>query len=131
MIDNQGLYLATYASLGKLTNNATAISKANDAIAKAIESTAPWNNDNGIIKEGSGDAMKTDDGIGFKSIMIRYLHKAALLIDQPDLTDAIREYVNIQYYGLSQLASDDPDHPVQYGRNWLGPYVPSTTQAHM
>lgn len=129
--DNQGLYFAVYAELGFLTSNDTATRIAKDAISVALSSEAPWNSDNGIISEGKGDATKSDDGIGFKSIMIRYLNRVLPWLDDSKIAEAMREYVNIQYYALSQLDSDDKTAPVRFGRNWQGPYTVSTRHAQM
>lgn len=114
-----------------MTNNQTAIDIAKDAIKVALSSAAPWNSDNGIISEGKGDVTQSDDGIGFKSITIRYLVKVMPWIDDEELTQAIKDYVAIQYYALTQLDSDSKENPVQYGRNWQGPYSISTRHAQM
>jgi predicted alpha-1,6-mannanase (GH76 family) len=129
--DNQALYIALYAELGHLTSNTTATDLAKDAIKKAFAASAPWNNAQGIIKEGKGNETVSDDAIGFKSILIRYLQKSIPWLQDDDLTNAITEYVNIQYYALSQLDSDDKNKPLQFGRNWEGPYSSSTDHAQL
>lgn len=129
--DNQALYIALYAQLGHLTNNQTATDLAKRAIEKSLASGAPWNNAQGVIKEGKGDETKSDDGIGFKSILIRYLQKSVPWLQDDELTDAIKEYANIQYYALSQLDSDNKNHPLKFGRNWEGPYKVSTDHAQL
>lgn len=129
--DNQGLYIAVYAELGHLTGNATATRLAQEATRKALLPSAPWNNAKGIIKEAKGDIEKSDDGIGFKSIMIRYLQKSAPWLNSKELVSAIREYINIQYYALTQLDSDSKTSPVRYGRNWEGPFSMSSEHAQV
>ena len=129
-LDNQGLYFATYAALGRLTGNATATEIAKESIKKGI-SSAPWNTKSGWIDEGSGDAAQTNDAIEFKAIMIRYLHRTVGWFNDRELTEAVTGFINIQYYALTQRDSDNKDHPVRYGRNWPGPYAKSTTQAHV
>lgn len=97
----------------------------------ALSPSAPWNNDKGIIREAAGDVEKSDDGIGFKSIMIRYLRPAAALVGDEELSTAVKEYINIQYYALTQLDSDSQTKPVRYGRNWEGPYTMSSEHAQV
>ena len=80
-----------------------------------------WNNPQGIIKEGEGSATASDDSIGFKSILIRYLTKAHPWLADEDVKAAIVRYINIQYWALATLDSDSPSHPIRYGRNWTGP----------
>ena len=131
MADNQALYIALNAQLGYLTHNSTATELAAVAIKKALAPNAPWNNAQGIIKEGRGDVSESDDGIGFKSILIRYLQKSVPWIQDAELATAITEYVNIQYYALSQLDSDYMTHPRKFGRNWEGPFSVSTDHAQL
>lgn len=80
-----------------------------------------WNDPQGIIKEGEGSATASDDSIGFKSILIRYLTKAHPWLTDEDVKAAIVQYINIQYWALTTLSSDSPSHPIRYGRNWTGP----------
>lgn len=63
--------------------------------------------------------------------MIRFLHKSMDWFGDEDLKSAVRYYINIQYYGITQLASDNGSKPVRYGRNWLGPYVLSTDHSQL
>jgi len=111
-IDNIALYIATYAELGYLTSNSTAIQLAETAIVAAMN-TPQWNNNQGIIKEGEGDAIGENDAIGFKSVLIRYLTKAYPWISDNDIKAAILQYINIQYYALVNLASDDKYAPIR------------------
>ena len=129
--DNQALYIALYAELGHLTSNVTATNSAKSAVRKALAPGAPWNNAEGIIKEGKGDETVSNDVIGFKSILIRYLQKSIPWLEDDELSDAITEYANIQYYALSQLNADNKNKPVKFGRNWEGPYKSSTDHAQM
>ena len=124
------MYIATYAQLGYIKNDTAATASAKAAIDAALH-TPLWNDPKGIIKEGKGDVTKSDDGIGFKSIMIRYLNRASEWITDDDLKAAIQQYINIQYYALTQLDSDSKSHPVNYGRNWEGPYNVSTIHAQV
>ena len=88
--------------------------------------TTAWNSDNGIISEGNGDPSAQTNVQGFKAILIRYLHQAYPYLTDSDTKQAIIDYVNIQYYGLSQLDSDSQSQPVNYGRNWTGPGYENT-----
>lgn len=63
--------------------------------------------------------------------MIRYLQKVAPWLADDELVGAITEYVNIQYYALTQLDSNSPTRPVRYGRNWEGPYSMSSDHAQL
>ena len=117
--DNTGLYIAAYAQLGATAKNTTAIELAERTIKAAIQTTQ-WNTPSGFIKEGAGDPAQDDDGVGFKAILIRYLRQAHRYVSK-DVQEAIVDYINIQYYAITQLASNDPSHPVEYGRNWTGP----------
>jgi len=119
-VDNSGLYIAAYAELGHLTKNATATSLA-QRVAIASMNTPIWNTASGINKEGAGDEAASDDSIGFKSIMIRYLHKAYPWFTDEAVKAAVVQYINIQYWALTQLGSDSSTHPIRYGRNWTGP----------
>lgn len=118
MTDNAGLYIAGYSLLGSLTGNDTAIGLAARTARESIN-TPQWNNDQGIIKEGAGSPGR-DDGIGFKAVLIRSLLNSYRFFDK-SLQTAIIDYVNIQYYAVTQLNSDDSKKPTSYGRNWAGP----------
>ena len=63
--------------------------------------------------------------------MIRYLQKSAPWLGDDELVQVITEYVNIQYYALTQLDSDSKTKPVRYGRNWEGPYSMSSDHAQV
>ena len=75
--------------------------------------------------------MEGNDNITFKSILIRALYDSFNYFGDEELKNAVREYINIQYYGVTQLGSDNPAAPVNYGRNWVGPYAASTAHAHL
>jgi len=131
MEDNAGLYIAIYAELGHLTKNSTATGLA-ERTAKAAMSTGQWNTASGIIKEGEGTATGSDDVMGFKSIMIRYLAKVYPWLADEGIKAAIVQYINIQYWALTTLDSDSSTHPVKYGRNWNGPaYTVSSVHAQL
>ena len=82
--------------------------------------TPLWNTAQGAIFEGRGNVTASDDGIGFKSVLIRNLHRVYDWMDA-DVQEAITQYVNIQYWSLVNYDSNDPAQPMQYGRNWTGP----------
>lgn len=109
-----------YAGLGHLTGNATATSLAEKTAIAAMTNDV-WNNPQGIIREGEGSPRESDDSIGFKSILIRYLTKAHPWLSDEKVKAAIVQYINIQYWALTTLDSDSPSHPIRYGRNWTGP----------
>lgn len=127
--DNAALYISTYAQLGYATKNSTATRLAEKAALTAMDTTR-WNDPTGIIKEGQGDAMKDDDGVGFKAILIRALHTAYPWVSSQVQANTV-QYLNIQYYAITQLDSDSKTKPTNYGRNWLGPYVASTSKPNM
>jgi hypothetical protein len=83
--------------------------------------TGVWNTAEGIINEAEGSATASDDAIGFKSILIRYLAKAHPWLSDEGVKAAIVQYINIQYWALTTLSSDAATHPIRYGRNWTGP----------
>ena len=118
--DNIALYLGIYAEIGYLTNNATATSLAEKAIVAAMN-TYTWNTPQGIINESEGPDSESNDAIGFKSIMLRYMHKAYYWISDEDIKSAIVQYVNIQYYAMTHFAADSAVSPIRYTRNWTGP----------
>jgi hypothetical protein len=118
--DNTGLYIAVYAGLGHFTGNSTATSLA-ERTAIAAMNTDAWNTPEGIIDEAEGSATASDDAIGFKSILIRYLTKAHPWLSDENVKAAIVRYINIQYWALTTLSSDAASHPIRYGRNWTGP----------
>lgn len=123
--DNAGLYVAAYADLGNYTNNATAISLA-QATAIAAMVTSDWNTLSGIIFEGDGhNSTKEGFGMTLRSALIRFLHESYAYVDA-DTQAAILQYINVQYYAITQLDSDDPAKPEKYGRNWTGEYKDAT-----
>lgn len=125
------MYIAIYAELGHLTGNSTATGLA-ERTAKAAMSSGQWNTAGGVIKEGEGTATGSDDVMGFKSIMIRCLAKVHPWLADEGIKAAIVQYINIQYWALTTLASNPPTHPVQYGRNWNGPaYTVSSVHAQL
>ncbi len=128
-VDNAGLYIAAYATLGNLTKNSTATSLAQRTAITSM-TTSTWNNPQGIIFEGTGNVTASEDGIGFKAILIRYLHTAYQFFDE-DVQDAIRQYIDIQYCALVNDDSNDPEMPVEYGRNWTGVYEVATGQTQV
>lgn len=128
--DNTGLYISTYALLSSLTSNTTALTLAERTIKEALV-TPGWHNKNGIIKEGAGPAAESNDGIGFRSVLIRGLYRSFGYLKDEQLKAAVLEYINIQYYGLTQSASDSKMVPVNYGRTWAGPFELSTSHAQL
>ena len=126
-VDNVGLYIASYAILGSLTNNDTAI-QLSEQSAVAAMNTYVWNTPQGINKESDGESANSDDSIGFRAILIRYLHKAHPYLQDQSVKDAIVRYINIQYWALTQLSSDDINQPIRYGRNWTGPAFNISTE---
>lgn len=129
--DNTGLYIALYAELGLVTKNSTATQLAERSVIAAM-TTKNWNTAKGINKEGEGPVGSSDNIIGFKSIMIRYLAKAYSWFADVDVKAAILQYVNIQYWAMTTRASDSQSHPVNYGRNWTGPaYSVSSVHAQL
>lgn len=123
--DNAGLYVAAYADLGNYTSNATAISLAQDTAIAAMV-TSNWNTPSGIIFEGDGyNVTKERFGMAFRSALIRFLHQSYAYVDA-DTQAAILQYINIQYYAITQLDSNNPISPDEYGRNWTGEYKDAT-----
>ena len=114
------MYIALYAELGHLTGNTTATQLAERAAISAM-TTDVWNTPEGVIDEAEGSATASDDAIGFKSIMIRYLVKAHPWLSDETVKAAIVQYINIQYWALTTLDSDSAKHPIRYSRNWTGP----------
>lgn len=117
--------MAAYADLGNYTNNETAISLARTTAIAAMV-TSHWNTPSGIIFEGDGSNSKKElFGMTFRSVLIRFLHQAYIYFDA-DTQVAILQYINIQYYAISQLDSNDPANPDKYGRNWTGKFEDAT-----
>ena len=108
-----------------MTNNATAIELAQRSTVAALQ-TQKWNDDQGVLNEGNGDVTKSDDGVEFKAILIRDLHRAYPYFSDEQLKADILQFINIQYWALTQLDSDSKTQPVNYGRNWTGDYVLAT-----
>lgn len=113
------MYIATYASLGATLANPDFIAKSEAMITASLK-TPEWNNDLGVIKQGSGKWDVSDDGLGFKSIYVRYLQKVHPWLANQAIKDAIVQYVNIQYDSLVWAASDSTVDPVNFGRSWDG-----------
>ena len=131
LADNAALYLAAYADLGNYTCNSTALALAKDT-AIASMTTSVWNNAEGIITQGVGSNLTSNDfPIIFGDVLIRYLHQYFDYFDA-EVQKAIIQYVNIQYYAITQLDSNSRTHPKLYGRNWTGPgYVLATNYTVM
>ena len=127
-VDNSGEYLAAYATLGSITNNSTAIDLA-QRTAKAAIQTTQWNNDQGVLIDGNGPVNESSDGVEFRAVLIRDLHLAYDYFTDDQLKADIIQYVNIQYWALTQLDSDSGSMPVNFGRNWSGVYELSTGPA--
>ncbi|ORX35268.1 glycosyl hydrolase family 76-domain-containing protein [Kockovaella imperatae] len=123
---NAALYLGAYGVLGHITSNQTALDIAKQ-VAITSMNTPVWNTDQGVIFEGAGNVTQGNDAIGFKSVLIRNLHRISQWMDS-DVQEAIRQYVNIQYWSLVNNDSNNPNMPIQYGRNWTGTYEVSTGQ---
>lgn len=126
MRDNAGLYIASHAILGHVTHNRTSLDLA-ERTALASMRLPVWNTPQGVNKDGEGAADGSADPIGFKSILIRYLNKAYPYFSK-DVQASIRHYVNIQYWAMVNLASDDAYAPIRYGRNWTGPAFNLSTE---
>ena len=124
-LDNTALYIYAYANIGNFTTNPTYLQNARAAAIAAMSTTA-WNTDQGIIKEADGaNATAQDFDISFPPVLINYLRRSSEYFTS-DLQEAILQYINIQYYALTQLDSDNPNAPLRYGRNWTGKYETST-----
>lgn len=90
-----------------------------------------FNAPNGVVKEGEGDPKGTGDELTFKAVYIRCLNKARQYLDA-ETQEAIRRYVNIQYWSMATVDSDNASQPGWYGRNWTGPgYDGYTAQSQM
>lgn len=96
-------------------------------MAIASMNTPIWNTPQGVIFEGNGNVTQGDDSIGFKSVLIRNLHRVSQWMDQ-EVQEAILQYVNIQYWSLVNNDSNNPMMPVEYGRNWTGTFELATGQ---
>jgi len=111
---NQGLYIRAYARLGSLSfaPNATQMAKATTAAYYAMNTTL-WNNAQGLITgtfryrntfalislrtlEDTGPTLGDDDGIGFKSVMIRALSGLHTLTQDAQVQADILRYINLQ-----------------------------------
>ena len=87
--------------------------------------TGIWNNEQGIITEGQGNVTGVDDGISFRAVLIRHLHTGFPFFSQ-EVQEAILQYINIQYWAIVTLDSNNPNMPIEYGRNWTGGFEVAT-----
>jgi hypothetical protein len=119
------LYIATYAILGQIKSDQSFLDLATRTAKAAM--AARWHTPEGIIKEGQGPALEGGDSVMWKPILVRSLAKAAPILGG-QIQRAIRQYLNIQYWGASQHDADSGSKPVWFGRNWQGPYEGHTDQ---
>ena len=128
--DNAGLYIGAYALMGHLESDSSALDLAKRTAIASMQTSAPWNADNGVNKEGQGPDHSNDNSIWFRPILMRGLMTAHPYMPV-DVQAAIVQYINIQYYSLVNNDSNDPKAPVQFGRYWPGPFSVSTSQSQM
>ncbi|KAG9223675.1 hypothetical protein CCMSSC00406_0004984 [Pleurotus cornucopiae] len=83
---------------------------------------APWQGSNGVITEGSSP-NSNNDGVGFKSVLIRGLHEAFERSSNNDLRILVHSYVDVQYNALLDLAANGST----YSSSWAGPPQGFTT----
>lgn len=126
---NAGLYIGAQAKLGYLTNDTSAIEKAAKTARASISDTASWNSANGISQEADSQSSPTGDGIEFQAVLVRNLRLAYPYFSS-DLQKDILQYINIQYYGITQLDSDSKTAPKLYSQRWTGPYNTTEFSIH-
>ncbi|KAH7341598.1 glycosyl hydrolase family 76-domain-containing protein [Rhizoctonia solani] len=115
---NSGKYLEGLSTLARLTNSSKWYDQVIETANAAVKARA-WQGEDGIITEGQGGNLNTnDDGRGFKAIFIRALHKLFHDTNNRDLHILIHSYVDVQYNALLDLASNG----TSYGVVWHGPY---------
>ncbi|KAF9499350.1 endo-1,6-alpha-mannosidase [Pleurotus eryngii] len=83
---------------------------------------APWQGSNGVITEGSSP-NSNNDGVSFKSVLIRGLHEAFERSSNNDLRILVHSYVDVQYNALLDLAANGST----YSSRWAGPPQGFTT----
>ncbi|KAF4570070.1 hypothetical protein EYR40_009056 [Pleurotus pulmonarius] len=83
---------------------------------------APWQGSNGVITEGSSP-NSNNDGVGFKSVLIRGLHEAFERSPNNALRILVHSYVDVQYNALLDLAANGST----YSSSWAGPPQGFTT----
>lgn len=83
--------------------------------------TSIWNDEQGIITQAVGyNPTSTNFTLTFGPVLIRYLDRSYDFFDK-HMQRAILDYVNIQYWAITQLDSNSKTDPTLYGRNWTGP----------
>lgn len=117
-----GNYIAAYTLLGNATSNTTMLSIARQTAINAMTS-AVWNTPQGVIfEENASQSPAGRSVVGLMGVLIRRLHTVYAFMDA-DVQEAIRQYVNIQYWSLVNHDSDDATKPLVFGKSWPGPYV--------
>ncbi|KAN0088744.1 Glycoside hydrolase [Tylopilus felleus] len=93
----------------------------------AVLHTTVWQGTNGVVTEG-GYIQEDNDAVGFKSILIRPLHEEwARNPGNAQLQTIIRNYINVQYNALMELASTKYGNTTWYSPEWAGPKPANVT----
>ncbi|KUJ06785.1 uncharacterized protein LY89DRAFT_743424 [Mollisia scopiformis] len=122
VLQTTGNYIAAYTLLSNLTSNATALTIARKTLTSSL-TTNIWNTNQGVLLHTSNTSTKV---VGIQSVLIRRLHFVYPFMDA-DVQDAIRQYVNIQYWSLVNYDSDNATKPLLYGSSWDGPKYTAAT----
>ncbi|KAF8539210.1 glycoside hydrolase, partial [Trichophaea hybrida] len=119
---NTGVFIAALTTLYKCTNDNSYLQEAEEAAAAAMETTI-WTDGKGMITESRG-ATSNNDGIGFRSILLRALTN---LYTTPstskDTKKEIEGFINVNYNMLYNHARKGDAYDV----NWFGPFTQEST----
>ena len=105
-------------------------------LAQAAMIRPDWINENGILdgREWPGDKSpdKRDDGVGFKSVLVRSLAKLYRVLHRNQLQQAlqtdIESFIRRQYDSNRNNNTNDQG---QYGPLWTGPFEVPTSHSQM
>ncbi|KAF8243615.1 hypothetical protein K440DRAFT_561225 [Wilcoxina mikolae CBS 423.85] len=120
---NTAVFIAAFTSLYRNTNDHSYLQKAEEAAASAMETTI-WTDGKGMITESRG-ATSNNDGIGFRSILLRALTNLYITPGtSPDTKKEIKGFINTNYNMLYTNARKGD----AYDANWFGPFTQETPQ---
>jgi len=112
--------MAALVTLWRTSGDNTILSEAEEVAIAAMETTL-WTDGNGLLTESKGQ-VDNEDGVGFRSIMIRALVRVYKSTSDQSVRTEIRGFVN-KNFNLMYTNARSGD---AYDVNWYGPFSKRT-----
>ncbi|KAF7974138.1 hypothetical protein HWV62_13367 [Athelia sp. TMB] len=112
---NSGKYVEGLAMLAAVTGDSQWSDLYTNIVNAAVKTTV-WEGANGVITEGA-DTTANNDGVGFKSVLLRGIHEVYDRSSNSALTTLVHSYLDVQYNAIMELAAEGSD----YSASWTGP----------